>query len=272
MTGDLVKSHEIAFDRMFGVVAPALGWVPPLRYLLRRKRVLRLVKRFAPGKLLEVGCGAGALLIDLSQLGHECIGLETSPRAFEIARALAAGSRQKREITTTAGDDWGQRFDTVCAFDVLEHINEDRAALEQWVAWTKPGGNVLLSVPAHSRRWGAGDVWAGHYRRYDRAPLVSLLTNAGLQIKHIESYGFPLANLTEWVGEYMYARQLKQGEVLDRDKATAESGIQRDTYVRYFTWIESFPGRLAVRAAYAAQSVASRSDVGSGFIVWATRR
>src|SRR3546814_16277129 len=72
-----------------GIVAPDAGWVPPIRYLLRRARILELLRKQPVGRLLEVGCGAGALLCDLTRRGYAAQGLETSEKALQVAARIA---------------------------------------------------------------------------------------------------------------------------------------------------------------------------------------
>lgn len=258
---------------LFGLVAPGEGWFPPLRYLLRRARVLAILAGVAPTKLLEVGCGAGALLADLSLCGFDCTGMEPSRRAAELASTLASASGTNHRIVRDADDTWESSFGVVCALDVLEHIQDDHAALAQWCGWLRPGGKLLISVPAHSRRWGPGDVWAGHYRRYDRGPLVGLLSSHALLVERVECYGFPLANLTEWVGKRTYRRLLAERDAeVSPEAASAESGIQRDVYVRNFHAIDSIAGRLALRANLLLQRMTLGTDIGSGYLVLATKQ
>ena len=63
-------------------------------------------------------------------------------------------------------------FDLVCAFEVLEHIEDDVAALREWGAKVRPGGYVMISSPAFPDRFGPFDHFAGHFRRYDRQQFV----------------------------------------------------------------------------------------------------
>ena len=72
----------------------------------------------------------------------------------------------------------GESFDLVCAFEVLEHIENDRAALLTWRNRVREGGWLLLSVPAHQCRFGPHDRLVGHFRRYDREGMNELLTQA----------------------------------------------------------------------------------------------
>lgn len=265
-------AKTVKIDPDFGVVAPELGWVPPLRYLLRRHRILALIAYFSPGRLLEIGCGAGALLVDFSRLGFECKGLETSPQALGLAKAITQACDARITFVNEADANWTQAFDTVCAFDVLEHIEADAAALKQWWDWLQPGGQLVLSVPAHPSRFGAGDVWAGHYRRYTKKGLLSLLENSGFRIEQMECYGFPLANLTEFLGERYYRKLLeKRRGSFDQASATAQSGIERSAYLKNFHVMNTWIIRIALRAANFFQWLTRNTELGSGYLIVASR-
>lgn len=267
-----LKADAPVCSALFGVVAPTLGWAPPLRYLLRRARVLRLLRSLMPCSLVEVGCGAGALLHELGIWSEDVVGLETSTQALTMARAIAKAMGGRQVLIDAPDPAWQASKDLVCAFDVLEHIEDDAAALSTWMNWLKPSGRLCISVPAHRRRWGAGDDWAGHWRRYDRSDLVELLRTQGLVVEHLECYGFPLANLTEWAGGSTYRRLMQErAAVTSIEQATANSGIDRSDYLRLFRWIDSPLGRLGLRMALAMQAVTSRVDWGGGYLVLARR-
>jgi SAM-dependent methyltransferase len=258
-------------SKLFGIVAPGDGWVPPLRYLLRRERVLRLVRRLPRSQLLEIGCGAGALLDDFERLGFQTTGFETSTPAFEIATRLARESN--RLVVQESDTSWRSCFDVVCAFDVLEHIEDDNAALAGWLEWLRPGGSMLLSVPAHRRLWNAGDEWAGHWRRYDRADLVNLLHRNDLVTEHLESYGFPLANIADVVGQRVYKRMLSaRSASMSKSEASAFSGIERTDNARLFHRLDTPFGRFALRGSFAIQALSSRTSLGNCYLVLARRR
>ncbi|KAA2284928.1 class I SAM-dependent methyltransferase [Arenimonas fontis] len=271
MTEDPRHRSAARWSPLFGLVAPSIGWVPPIRYLLRRRRILRLLGNRPPMRMVEVGCGGGALLTDFSRAGHEVTGVESSPRALALARAVAQASGVSQRLLAQPDECWEERFDIACAFDVLEHIEDDGAAIDQWLSWVRPGGLLCLSVPAHRRSWSAGDEWAGHYRRYDRQDLLGLLAARGLRIEHFECYGFPLANLTEWVGVRTYRRLLAERSAdVSRKDATAGSGVDhRDTGL--FRRLDTFPGRLGLRAAMLLQAAFARTDLGSGYLVLASK-
>ena len=258
---------------LFGVVAPTAGWAPPIRFLLRRARALRAIEGVPPGDLLEVGCGAGALLDELAHRGWHAVGVDSSERARQVAAAIAAATGGKQRLLAAPDPEWSGCFDLVCALEVLEHIEDDRAAMRQWAGWLRPGGTLLVSVPAHQRRWNAGDEWAGHYRRYERADLLDVVRSSGLVVEHVECYGFPLGNLTEWLGDATYRRKLieRAGAPATKEAASADSGVERGAALRMFRWLDTMPGRLGLRTALALQAATRKVEWGCGFLLRARR-
>jgi SAM-dependent methyltransferase len=272
LASDRVVRPSIYKSRLFGLVAPDLGWVPPLRYLLRRERILRLLSKYDFQSLIEVGCGAGALLSELSRPGTNAIGYETSPDALAKARAIAKATGGGQYFTDSEAAEWVCSRDLVCAFDVLEHVKDDREALRSWTRWARSGGRICLTVPAHRARWGAGDEWAGHWRRYDKGDIEQLVLEQGLQIEYLECYGFPLANFSEWWGERLY-RRLLAGRTADtsREQASGQSGVDRGYYLGVFDRIDTVLGRFAIRIAFLLQAVTARTNWGSGYLLLARK-
>jgi SAM-dependent methyltransferase len=268
-------------DPLYGRVAPELGWVPAPRYLLRRRRVLDLLDPLPRGRLLEVGPGAGALLVDLHRLGYDTEALESSPAARKIARRLHH-DRPDLTIHPAPAPDWRGRYDAVLAFEVLEHIEDDQAAVDQWASWLRDGGRLLLSVPAHPERWNATDVFSGHFRRYRRDELAERLRGAGLEVETIESYGVPLADLLHPVRGWAHGRSLRRAgdtsaetapeEIHQRpDEQTAASGVDRSAEARLYPLQASWPGRLVLRAALRLQNLFLNTDLGNGYLALARR-
>lgn len=261
---------------VYGVSARELGWVPAPRYALRRDRILKLLAQLphgVPRRALEVGCGAGALLADLHRLGFASEALESSEAAHAVASQLV---RELPGVVVHRGaaSDWRERFDLLLAFEVLEHIEDDRAALALWRSWVRPGGRLLLSVPARMARWSPSDVWAGHFRRYERAGLLALLRESGFAIEHHECYGFPVSNLTEWVRAWVHGRDLRRtiGDgAADLAANTARSGTQRGFENRLYPLQATALGVLAFRAACRVQELFLQREMGTGYLVLARR-
>lgn len=259
------------YHPLIGPVSSEAGWAPPLRYLLRRDRVLRLVRGLAVGRYLEIGCGGGALVHEMAALGWDALGIETSERALGIAKSLREIGGGGQSLSSDLSEACDGAWDLVAALDVLEHIEDQEAAVRAWVGKLASRGMLLISVPAHPSRWGAGDQWAGHFRRYTAETLKGLLGTAGLEIVHLECYGFPLANVTELLGEPYYRRQLAKQGGRSQSEATASSGVDRRVASRLSAIIASRPFLLALRLAFWAQDVSARTDWGSGYLVLARK-
>jgi SAM-dependent methyltransferase len=272
-----MKEPEPQRHPIYGVALPDLGWVPAPSYLLRRDRILRILSALPAGSALEIGCGAGALIDDLVHRGFQCQAIETSPDACSLARVLHRNN-PGTQIHSEPPSGWRETFDYVLAFEVLEHIEHDREALLQWRGWLKMKGCLLISVPAHRRRWSASDVWAGHYRRYEREDLVNLLQQGGFQMLAIECYGFPLANVMEPIRAWLHRRVLKR-EGQNRVGTSAQqhqintqrSGIQRGFEARLYPFQTSFVGTALMRLCFALQSLFVGTDFGPGYLVVARK-
>jgi len=256
---------------LYGPVILEKGWVPAPSFLLRRDRILRLINKFSAGKLLEIGCGAGTLLHELNQRGFACEALEASVQALEIARHVNPNDVVFHQ---TPQLNWASRFDYLLAFEVLEHIEDDRTALATWHSWIKPGGFILISVPAHMKKWSPSDVWAGHFRRYERLDLAELMTAGGFTIEHFETYGFPLANAISPLRAWAHTRNLSARKSANNNKRASNndlSGIQRNTESKFYPLLKSLPGRMLMHLAYLLQGWSSKHDWGTGYLVLAKR-
>lgn len=259
------------YHPMYGPSLPDMGWVPAPRFLLRRHRILKMLAGIPPGQLLEVGCGPATLIHELQQQGYACTALESSSAALAIARSL----NPTVVFHECPQDTWTNAFDYLMAFEVLEHIEDDRGALKQWRTWLKPGGTILVSVPAHMKKWTASDDWAGHVRRYEKLELHKLFKESGFTITRFESYGFPLANAIAPLRARMHKRQLAERRNAnhdDRQQNNAMSGVSRSTESRLYPLLKSFPGTILMRMAFVSQAIFSHLDIGNGYVLAAKRQ
>ena len=135
-----------------------------------------------PLRLLDVGCGTGAMLDRLRPLGH-IVGLDMEPLALEFCRTR--GHRELVRASATALPFADNSFDFVVATDVLEHIPDDAAAAREIRRVLAPGGSVLITVPAYQSLWSGHDIALMHQRRYRGREMRRLLTAAGLRVTRL---------------------------------------------------------------------------------------
>ena len=130
--------------------------------------------------ILEIGCSGGPLMQRLRAAGYaDLTGIDVSVPAIELAQARGVPNVSVMDGAALEFTD--TRFDLVIASDVLEHIENEAKALSEWTRVLKPGGQMLVFVPAHSYLWSEHDVVNHHFRRYSRAGLVAALIRAGLR-------------------------------------------------------------------------------------------
>ncbi len=172
---------------------PAAGVVAPLtpNAWLRYDLLTRMLPASTSATCSRSAAAREPLGVRLAQR-YQYVGLEPDQVSWAIAqrRVSAAGRGEVRNIRFDALGP--EQFDLVCAFEVLEHIEDDAAAVREWTARLRPGGWLMMSVPAHQGRYGPADELAGHFRRYDPEVMTALLTNCGLTDIEVREYGFPL--------------------------------------------------------------------------------
>lgn len=165
----------------------------------RRHIVATLLRPHLPqgGSLdiLEAGCGTGGNFAWLSALGR-LSAFEPDEQALALARhhGHAQPGRLPDDHPYT-----GKTFDLIVLLDVLEHVEADRESLESLARLLKPGGLLLLTVPAFPFLWSGHDVRHHHFRRYRRAELDLLLKAAGLRTRRLSYYNFWLFPLVALV-------------------------------------------------------------------------
>jgi SAM-dependent methyltransferase len=119
-------------------------------------------------RILDAGCGTGRNLAEFGRLGS-AEGVDHSPQAVEFCRRRGLeGVRQAviEDLPFECG-----RFDLIFATDVIEHLPDDRPALEELRRVAAPGARVIVTVPAYNWLWSEHDRSYHHYRRYSRPML-----------------------------------------------------------------------------------------------------
>lgn len=240
--------------------------LPPLtiRAWLRYDVVKRALDRLQPRTALEVGCGQGAFGARLAERAAYT-GVEPDDVSYETAlgRIVPRGGQVLRGVHTAVPA--GSTYDLVCAFEVLEHIEDDRAALVEWARFIRPDGHLLMSVPAFQSRFGPMDVHAGHFRRYSPEALRQLLTEVGFTDIETTVYAWPLGYVLEAVRNRIDAKKLTKVPGASMEELTQASG-------RTFQPNKQWLGRLVAVAVAPFRLIQRlRRDVGIGVVVVARK-
>jgi SAM-dependent methyltransferase len=211
--------------------------------------------------VLEVGAGEGAAGARLARL-YRYVGVEPDEEACAVARSRVepAGKVVCGEISDLES---GSLFDLVCAFEVLEHIEDDEGAVRTWREYLRPGGWIMLSVPPHQRRFSHTDVGAGHFRRYDPPKLGALLERCGFVEPRLLMYGFPVGHALEFARNLVHRLAPPGGTLAER---TASSGrrLQPPDSLGWLTATITAPMRLLQRPFF-------KTRLGSGLVAVARR-
>lgn len=156
----------------------------------RRRLLLATLDEHLPstgcGKILDVGCGDGLFFEDLRRWG-EPSGVETDP-SIVTAEGRRGGTIH---VTRFDGDfQPGERYGLILMLDVLEHLDDDRAAVARAAELLVPGGRFVATVPAARWLWTHHDEINHHRRRYRRRELAQAIESGGLRLRRPPRYFF----------------------------------------------------------------------------------
>ncbi len=153
-------------------------------------------------RILEIGCGTGHNLPMLARFG-QVDAIEIDPAAGAIASQRLGKPVGNAPLPALTGVERGI-YDLVAVLDVVEHIDDDVGALAAMAERLRPGGKILITVPAHGWMWSAYDVVNHHKRRYSKASLDTAIRAAGLThggLHWFNSLLFPVAVATRLAGK-----------------------------------------------------------------------
>lgn len=241
-------------------------WRPSPKFILRRDAIRVLTRKWQPGKFLEIGAGTGTLTKLFLQSGFKGVCWDVTAENRNILRANLTQFCDRIDIPEQLPTPPEREFDYLFAFEVLEHIEYDQDALLEWTTRLQKGGRILLSVPAHQNKFSSEDEYVGHFRRYEKKDLASLLHRCGFHDIKIINYGFPLGNITGLLSRSL-SLSGKDRANLDNDARSTKSGVSRSKSIRivgpFCNDLTLFPFRLIQRPFF-------RFDIGDGYIAMAT--
>ncbi len=154
-------------------------------HIAKRRPVLEIlqgIKSQTKLKILDVGCGTGKNMEMFSKIG-EVWGIDNSKDAINFCKKRGLKNLKLATLESNGFED--NQFDIVTMLDVLEHIEDDFAAIIEVKRILKKGGNIILTVPAYGWLWSKWDEVLHHKRRYTRQSLVSVFDRAGFKVKKV---------------------------------------------------------------------------------------
>jgi SAM-dependent methyltransferase len=156
-----------------------------------RRWQFQMIAPYVSGKVLEVGGGIGNFTQELATVADSVISIEPNTYCFgRLAEKVAGNPKIRACNTTVEALAENEQVDTVVMMNVLEHIKDDGAVLDKLRQRLKPGGRVVLLVPAAPWAFGKLDERLGHYRRYSKQSARILMDSLKLRIETMRYYNF----------------------------------------------------------------------------------
>lgn len=262
MSTKQLDTHHSIFSH---VIAPAPRLL--MRLALMPQIIVDIPKDIS--RILEIGPGLGDLSLYLASQFTEAQALliDISEQGIDKLRLRTEGNPR---ISSVTGDfrqlQPGMQYDLVAACEVFEHIQDDDSAFKAVNQLLRPGGYFIFSVPAFMQKWGAADTYAGHYRRYERAEILTKFQQHGFEIEKLWCYGFPITQLLHVFYKIYYGWQVSR-QSLSMDDATKRSGTERSLVSR----LSMLPVAKLMSPFFLCQNLVKNSDIGDGYLVLARK-
>ena len=175
------------------------------------------------GRLVDVGCGVGVLVSYAWRDNRDVLGVDISDAQINRARScfkvreLPVEILRHATVETLLEEEGGDAFSVATLLDVIEHVEHPVDLLSSVRQLLLPGGQVVISVPAHPEFFDARDKLIGHQRRYTPTMLVEHMKDADFDVDYVGYWN--------WLG-WMHR---KVGDLVDRGQATSGYGFRYST-------------------------------------------
>lgn len=243
-------------------------WCKTPKHMLREKVIEFIIKKRTPASFLELGAGTGEITKFFLERGFNGVCYDLS----QNNRKILSKNLFKYQDSLLVVEDLhcleNKSFDFLFAFEVLEHVPNDIDVLNMWTSFLKSGGEVLLSVPAHMKKFSMDDEAFGHVRRYEKEGLFKLLKESGYVNVKIYNYGFPLGNLSRMISTKLFKPRAELAK-LSQSERSFKSGVERAETVNRFSFL--FNKMLLFPFLY-IQFLFLIFDLSDGYIVTAKKK
>jgi SAM-dependent methyltransferase len=220
-----VEATEV---RKLAELEDAHWWYRERRHLLERE-----VRGLRPGRALDVGAAGGGNTRVLRDLGWQAAALEYGAEGAGVARERGLATLRADACRLPVADG---SLDLVVAFDVLEHLDDDDAAVRDVRRVLRPGGHYVVAVPCDPALWSAHDEAVGHVRRYTRPTLTALLVRGGFALGPMRSWNVLLRPVVQ------LRRRFSTGSDLDPLSPLVNSGLRGVIIAERYLPVRSLPG------------------------------
>jgi SAM-dependent methyltransferase len=190
--------------------------------------ILRSVALPADARILDAGCGSGRNMVELARYGA-VTGVELAPASVEVARRRGVGEVVAGSLSEPLPFEHAS-FDLAVSFDVIEHLDDDRAALAELRRVVRPHGRLLVTVPAYPWLWSSHDEINHHRRRYTRPALLAVARSAGWEPErttHFNALLLPAAIAHRSLGRLRAGRQNEPTSDLERTPPWLNGVLER---------------------------------------------
>jgi SAM-dependent methyltransferase len=209
-------------------------------YRERRHLLAEAIRDLSPGRALDIGAAGGGNTMVLDGAGWQATALEYSPDGAEVAHERGLPVLRSDATSLPLADD---SLDLVVAFDILEHLHDDDAAVREVHRVLKRSGTYLVAVPADPRLWSAHDVAVDHVRRYTRTGLLALLERGGFEVDSVRSWNVLLRPVVA------LRRRASSGSDLEDLHPVVNAGLRAIITAERYLPVSQLPGvSLLVKA------------------------
>ena len=211
-----------------------------LMYLHERLKILKV------GHFIEIGPGNGDITHALLSLGWTGCVYDFEPTTCEHMTRRFSNEILEGRLKVFKEDFLSSlnyaNFDLIISCMVIEHLDDrqQQVFMEKSLAALRPGGIMLGFVPASPSHWDIEDEIAGHYRRYTRSSLGTLLSASGWMLRHVAGLTYPLSNWLLPLSNFLVYRQEKNKLSLSQIQKTKQSGQREVKYKTTFPRVLGF--------------------------------
>ena len=251
----------IKFHKALGFYSKKLKWAPSITYLHRRDIFLRNINLLSNCKnVLEIGSGSGSILAEINRI-YPQINTFSYDKSLKSKKLIQHFS--PKSILINDLEQVPKKMDCIIFFEVMEHIEDDHEFLNTVNKLLSRDGFIFFSVPAHQSKWSVTDLWAGHFRRYEKNDLKNLIMKNNFIIERFYSYGFPICNLAHNISKIL--KKNKAEKISNRKELNEDSGVDRAVEHKIFSFISIFPFYLFINALLYFQILFFKYDFGIGY-------